>query len=246
MSYDPGAAGLGEAIGNVIGSYRRDREVRQVAAAIDARDARIAELEDLLQRTGVQVQQRNDIISATIAIRHALEEQLRIYDPTNPLLVDRDLRGRVGAAGQLAFNATRSVESSREAGVSFVINDTRPQDDPARGVPFAEKDLLANRLQSYIENYGELHDKARQFQEDRQLIEHDFAAHRAQRAALRAVVEKELPGHPLVTNADLRARISKAGQTALAMAPRARRWEAVDEAGASFVREPDGPPSAGV
>ena len=57
-----------------------------------------------------------------VALRDALVRQLRINDPTNPLLGDPMLQMKVRAAGQTAFIMNgEDFESARNAGKTFAI-----------------------------------------------------------------------------------------------------------------------------
>ena len=57
-----------------------------------------------------------------VALRDALVRQLRINDPTNPLLGDPMLQMKVRAAGQTAFIMNgEDLESARNAGKTFSI-----------------------------------------------------------------------------------------------------------------------------
>jgi hypothetical protein len=66
-------------------------------------------------------------LSKLYGVREALMAQLRLHDPKNPLLVDIDLRRRIGeAAAQAFFNTpdpdgVHNYERAREVGRTFKI-----------------------------------------------------------------------------------------------------------------------------
>lgn len=62
-------------------------------------------------------------------------------------------------------------------------------------------------------------------------LSEDNAANLAEKYALRAALAKVQPDHPLLTNAELRDRIHKAGIRAVALA---NTWDAAREAGETF------------
>jgi hypothetical protein len=63
----------------------------------------------------------------TYALREAAFAQLECIDPTNPLVVDKNLQASIGAAAQNAFSnhpgpdGVRTYERAREVGRSFKI-----------------------------------------------------------------------------------------------------------------------------
>ncbi len=60
--------------------------------------------------------------AANLAHRYALQEQLRTLDPTNPLLIDRQLVERLQAAGSAAYRiAGNEWNAARELGRTFKV-----------------------------------------------------------------------------------------------------------------------------
>ena len=66
-------------------------------------------------------------LAKAYAVRSAVQEQLRRLDPTNPVLVDIDLRERIAAAGNYAFwnhpdpDGTLNFDRPKDVGETFKI-----------------------------------------------------------------------------------------------------------------------------
>lgn len=168
------------------------------------------------------------VAAGYIAFRVALEKA----DPGHPLVVDEDLRQRLGQAGERAVALGGLLSSAKEAGRTFAV----PAREGGEPLSIPQYEALVRELNQRLEDELlaklELQAQLDALQSEAKKIEVDLIDHVAQRAALRKELGRLNPENPLVTNADLRQRISEAGQRAFAIDG---SWSAVNEAGASFL-----------
>lgn len=120
-----------------------DATTRAMVAVNHARQQFSAEAEEWHQ----QVEALKEANSGNLAIRYALMEALRQYDPKNPLLHDQDLIERMTAAAYRAVTLTDSnYDAARVVGLSFEI--------PGRSQPGNVGDYMKRNFGRTVDDQG--------------------------------------------------------------------------------------------
>lgn len=93
-----------------------------------------------------QVDELDEANAGNLALRYALMEALRQYDPSNPLLHDQDLIERLAAAAHRAVTLAGTYDAARVVGLSFEI--------PGRSQPGNVSDYMKRNFGVAFEEQG--------------------------------------------------------------------------------------------
>jgi hypothetical protein len=225
MSYDPGAAALGEAIGSLISDARNRREAQRIQAIID-------ELDDDLQASRNNAERASRDATRWAAQVGAYYNALQQADPHHPALTE-DAWKALRKLGENYPPETYggNCQEAVNAGAKYLSELRRSPDAPSAATLLAQKDAEIRQLREMLaeaQRVARVHKsdaedwkESAQFRKKQEWIWLDTPAgrvlidlvhHRAQRAVFRSELARLAPEHPLVKDAQLRESISKAAE----------------------------------
>lgn len=206
-------------------SLKARGSLREMAGRLEASLAAMSNLE-------VKHSELLEAYASCAAAYQAYRLALAKADPSHPVVVDVDLRERLHNAAVAAVHVAGESVDAMDVGKTFAI----PAREGGEPLSIPQYQALVGELNRSLDESLlaklELQAQLDALKSEAKKIEVDLIDHVAQRAALRKELSRVQPENPLVTNADLRQRISDAGQRAFAIDG---SWSAVNEAGASFL-----------
>lgn len=183
---------------------------------------------------------RNDrsVRAAYGTLCHAmlLERALAAVDADHPLVANSGRNDMVRSAidaGEKASDSGNGDEFERvRSAANAVPLPKRPNVQDQQKFIAA----LSKTIQNLAGQIKEMKERIEKLEADKTILTEDLIDYVAQREAMRAEIARYDRANQLVTNADLRKRVSEAGRRAYAIS--GGDWKAVKDAGLSFFSRP--------